>query len=51
MTRKAKIYFHNQLAGILVEGDNGYSFHYDKAYLGSPHPQGVSLTLPISDMT
>lgn len=51
MTRKAKIYFHNQLTGILVEGDNGYSFYYEKAYLGSPNPQGVSLTLPISDIT
>lgn len=51
MTRKAKIYFHNQLAGILLEGDNGYSFHYDKAYLDSSNPQGVSLTLPISEAT
>jgi len=30
MARQAKIYFQDQLAGILVEGDNGYSFHYQK---------------------
>lgn len=29
MARQAKIYFQDQLAGILVEGDNGYSFYYD----------------------
>lgn len=38
MARQAKIYFQDQLAGILVEGDNGYSFHYEKEYLEILNP-------------
>lgn len=48
MARQAKIYFQDQLAGYLIEGDNGYSFHYDKAYLSNAAPRPISLTLPIS---
>lgn len=49
MARQAKIYFQDQLAGFLVEGDNGYSFYYDKAYLNGPNSNTISLTLPISE--
>lgn len=49
MARQAKIYFQDQLAGFLVEGDNGYSFYYDKAYLNSTNSNAISLTLPISE--
>jgi serine/threonine-protein kinase HipA len=49
MARKAKIYFQDQYAGILVEGDNGYSFYYQKEYLKSLNSQPISLTLPLSD--
>ncbi|MBS1549552.1 MAG: HipA N-terminal domain-containing protein [Bacteroidetes bacterium] len=49
MTRQAKIYFQDQLAGFLVEGDNGYSFYYDKAYLNSTNSNAISLTLPITE--
>ncbi|WP_121965741.1 HipA N-terminal domain-containing protein [Myroides sp. N17-2] len=48
MARGAKIYFQDKLAGYLLEGDSGYSFHYDKNYLDAPNPKPVSLTLPIS---
>src|SRR5690606_36506540 len=44
-----KIHFQDQLAGILIEGDNGYSFCYVKDYLNSGHPKAISLTLPISE--
>ena len=49
MARQAKIYYQDQLAGFLVEGDNGYSFYYDRAYLNSPNSNAISLTLPISE--
>lgn len=49
MARQAKIYFKDQLAGILVEGDNGYLFTYEKKYLNSPNPKAISLTLPLSE--
>ena len=49
MARQAKIYFHDQLAGILIEGDSGYTFHYKKEYLKTPAPKPVSLTLPLSE--
>ncbi|MDM1528895.1 HipA N-terminal domain-containing protein [Myroides odoratimimus] len=49
MARQAKIYFRDQLAGYLLEGDNGYSFHYDKEYLNTPNPKPISLTIPISE--
>lgn len=51
MARQAKIYFQDQLAGYLVEGDRGYSFHYDKGYLENPNPKPISLTLPLSEDT
>lgn len=49
MARKAKIYFHDQLAGYLLEGDDGYLFAYDKEYLKTPFPKPISLTLPLSE--
>lgn len=49
MARKAKIYFQNQLAGVLVEGDNGYSFYYEEEYLKTTNPKAISLTLPLSE--
>ncbi|EPB65796.1 HipA domain protein, partial [Ancylostoma ceylanicum] len=41
----------DKLACILVEGDNGYSFHYEKDYLDSSNPKAISLTLPLSQNT
>lgn len=49
MARQAKIYFKNQLAGVLVEGDNGYSFYYEEEYLKTTNPKAISLTLPLSE--
>ncbi|PXY46522.1 HipA N-terminal domain-containing protein [Flavobacterium hydrophilum] len=51
MARQAKIYFQDQLAGYLVEGDDGYSYSYDTKYLEKSNPKPVSLTLPISENT
>lgn len=49
MARQAYIYFQDQLAGMLEEGDSGYMFYYKKEYLQAPDPKPVSLTLPLSE--
>jgi len=45
--KQAKIYFHKQLAGILTENENGYSFCYDNEYLQTENAEAISLTLPL----
>ena len=45
--KKAKIYYQNQLAGRLVEDENGFTFVYDTDYLQFPTARPVSLTLPL----
>jgi serine/threonine-protein kinase HipA len=46
--KQARIYYKNQEAGILTEGDAGYEFAYLPEYLrAGGHP--VSLTLPLSE--
>lgn len=50
MTRKAKIYVADRLAGILKETIEGeYVFQYDKNYYTDPNTLSVSLTLPKKD--
>jgi len=45
--RAADIFFKERLAGILHEGEDGYSFAYDSDYLQTPDARPVSLTLPL----
>jgi len=45
--KQAKIYMHTQLAGILTENENGYSFCYDNEYLQLEKAEAISLTLPL----
>ena len=45
--KKAKVYMHDYLAGILVEDDEGYHFRYDNEYLEMENPEHISLTLPL----
>lgn len=47
--KKANVYMYRQLAGVLIEDDNGYHFHYDDDYLKNDAAESVSLTLPIDD--
>ncbi len=44
--RKANVYLEKELAGILVEDEDGYSFTYAREYLQSGL-KPVSLTLPL----
>jgi serine/threonine-protein kinase HipA len=47
--RKAKVFMHNKLSGILTENDDGYLFQYEKEYLENPDSKPVSLTLPVRE--
>lgn len=47
--RTAYVYVRNVYAGELAETDEGYSFTYDKGYLGSEGAGAVSLTLPLAE--
>lgn len=47
--RKAKVYLHDELAGLLTESEDGYTFKYDINYLMRPSAKPVSLTLPLQD--
>ncbi|GHT59033.1 phosphatidylinositol kinase [Bacteroidia bacterium] len=45
--KQAKIFFKNELTGILTENEEGYTFVYDNQYLESEESEPVSLTLPL----
>lgn len=47
--KQAKIHIHNQLAGILTEDENGFTFCYNGSYLEQEDAEAISLTLPLSD--
>ena len=47
--RKAKILIEDQIAGWLIQDENGYLFEYDKSYLIKTNARPVSLTLPIRE--
>lgn len=47
--KRAKVYMHDSLAGILTEDENGYHFSYIESYLNSAKAEPVSLTLPLSN--
>ena len=47
--RKGKVYFNKELAGYLVDNEDGYSFLYEKDYLSGSIAKPISLTLPLQD--
>ena len=49
MNRAARVFMHDQKAGILHETEEGFSFSYDSDYIIKPDAQAISLTLPLSD--
>lgn len=49
--RKAEIKMHDRTAGWLRQDENGYHFHYDKAYLATGISQAISKTLPLQAET
>ncbi|RKN79798.1 HipA N-terminal domain-containing protein [Ulvibacterium marinum] len=47
--RQGEIWVHKDLAGILVEDEEGYHFSYSPAYLEKENAIPVSLTLPLQE--
>lgn len=45
--KQAEVYMYDQLAGILTESSDGYSFCYNQEYLLSEKAEAISLTLPL----
>lgn len=48
--KKARVYMHSRMAGILFEDENGFHFSYEPGYLKMTEAEAVSLTLPLTDM-
>lgn len=47
--RIANVFYKKNLAGIITESDEGYTFQYDETYLISENAKPVSLTLPLQN--
>ena len=47
--RKGKVFFKDELAGIIEEDSNGVTFTYDKDYLKKENAKPVSLTMPLKE--
>ena len=45
MTKSGNVFYRNQLAGRILEGDFGYQFVYAQEYLEGENPQPISLKL------
>lgn len=48
MNRKANVFLHEKLAGVLAETDAGYSFLYDLDNINGEEVFSVSQTLPVT---
>jgi len=47
MRRQGRVFFKDQLAGLVWQDDDGYGFKYYDEYLNDKKAQPVSLTLPL----
>jgi len=47
--RRGKVFYMDELAGIIYEDSNGVSFTYDKNYLKKENATPVSLTMPLRE--
>ena len=47
MTESGNVFYRDQLAGQLSEGDFGYRFEYNPAFLDGLNPKPISLTMPL----
>lgn len=47
--RRGKVFYKDELAGIILEDTNGVSFTYDKDYLKKENAKPVSLTMPLRE--
>jgi len=51
MMRRGKVFYKEELAGIIKEDANGVSFVYDKDFLKKENAKPVSLTMPLREET
>lgn len=47
--KRATVYMYDRLAGRLWEDEDGFTFEYDKDFLGLKDAEPISLTLPLTD--
>ncbi len=47
--RKGIVFFRDQLAGEILENEDGVTFSYHSDYLAQPGIQPISLTLPLTE--
>ena len=47
--RRGKVFYKDELAGIIEEDANGVTFTYDKDYLKKENAKPVSLTMPLRE--
>jgi serine/threonine-protein kinase HipA len=47
--RRGKVFYKDELAGLIEEDVNGVSFIYDKDYLKKEKAKPVSLTMPLRE--
>lgn len=45
--RQGNVFYKKELAGIISENEDGYTFHYNESYLKNTSAKPISLTLPI----
>ncbi len=51
MSRKAKVMYKDEWAGILSETESGYEFKYLESYMEDEKAIGISLTLPLREQS
>jgi serine/threonine-protein kinase HipA len=48
--RQAEIFYHNDLAGILTETDDGeYTYQYNKSYIAEHPDQFITFSMPVTE--
>jgi serine/threonine-protein kinase HipA len=48
--RQGQVFYKNELAGLIQETDEGFTFQYDSEYLLNKESKPISLTLPLQQM-
>ena len=47
--KRANVYLHDRLAGVLTEDERGFGFRYLDSYLDTENAEAISLTLPLQE--
>lgn len=49
MTKKGRVFYQDNFAGIIEENEEGYSFTYDSEYIKLDNAKPISLTMPLRE--